>query len=150
QGGTIDVQRGTIDLASRVGSHTGATITVAAGAVLDLTPPGSASSSLTYTGAYTGSGQGTVQLTNLNLNVGVTGATFNFPAGMFQWTGGEIFGGAAGLNNTGFITLAGTATKTLSGVLNNAGTIPHTGTGNLAVGTLNNLAGGVYDLQGDL
>ena len=88
------------------------------------------------------------------LGLNVAGATFNFPAGLFQWLGGTLDGGAAGFNNTGFITLAGADFKGLGGVLNNAGTIVHAGTGNLTLvtanGVLNNLPGGLYDLQGDV
>ena len=57
------------------------------------------------------------------------GAALNVPAGMFQWTGGAINGGATGLNNVGAMTLAGPDLKYLYGVLNNAGTISHTARG---------------------
>src|SRR5262249_26687484 len=72
--------------------------------------------------------------------------------GNSQWTSG-IIAGAAGVTNVGTMTLAGSATKFLGGVLNNDGTITHQGGGleidvavgsAVLVGTLNN--GGFYDL----
>src|SRR5215831_2870755 len=77
-------------------------------------------------------------------------------AGGSQWTAGVI-NGTASVANTGTLTLTGSATKFLGGVLNSSGTIVHKG-GALQidlnvgqavfVGTLNN--GGVYDLQADV
>jgi RHS repeat-associated protein len=165
-GGTIDVRSGTLLTASQSstdnGENTGGTFTVAGGAVLDLGNHQNPNYT-TFKGNYTGSGSGTVRLSDGPLTVdGTGGATFDFPAGMFQWAGGWINGGTAGLTNVGFITLAGANTKYLGGVLNNAGTITHSGTGDfqldistggfpggLGVGILNNLAGGLYDMQGD-
>ena len=57
QGGTIDVQTGTIQIFARTGSaSTGGTFTVSGGAVLDLT--GAVSQTHAMTGTYTGSGRG--------------------------------------------------------------------------------------------
>src|SRR5262249_19507665 len=64
----------------------------------------------------------------------------------------KIDGGAAGLTNLGSITLTGSFEKRLANVINNQGTIHHAGSGwltNYDHGTLNNLPGAVYDLQGD-
>src|SRR4030095_5811543 len=109
----------------------------------------------TYSGSYTGSGQGTILLGGCVLVVGQSGAQFNFPPGLFQWTGGTITGGANGLTNTGALTLSGPGTKYLGGILNNSGTIAHQAgilqmdNGNCAcVGTLNN--NGLYDMQADV
>src|SRR5207237_1168612 len=138
-GGIIDVQQGILALTPpNLASSTGGTFTVAKDAVLDLTTQGTG----VYTGAYTGSGAGAVRLRLLGFfdqgsGLNVAGATFNFPAGMFQWLGGTLYGGAAGFNNTGFITLAGADSKRLSGMLNNAGTIVHAGTANLTLATAN-------------
>jgi RHS repeat-associated protein len=149
-GGVIDVQQGILALTPNSGSATGGTFTVATGAVLDLSSQGVQ----VYTGTYTGSGGGTVRLRLVGFNeygfgLYVAGATFNFPDGMFQWMGGTLDGGAAGLNNTGSITLAGADIKALRGVLNNSGTVVHAGTGNLSSGIFNNLSGGLYDFQGN-
>src|SRR5262249_30639560 len=76
---------------------------------------------------------------------------------LFVWTGGLIAGGAPGLTNTGTLTLSGTGTKFLGGVLNNSGAIVHKAgalqldapVGSLLyVGTLNN--NGLYDIQADV
>jgi RHS repeat-associated protein len=156
EGGVIDVQHGILALnPSYSGSATGATFTVAKDAVVDLSSQGVQ----IYTGTYTGSGEGTVRLTLVGVpgygfGLKVAGATFNFPAGMFQWLGGTLDAGTTGFNNTGWITLAGADPKSLDGALNNAGTIVHAGTGDLQLITanpiLNNLAGSLYDLQGDV
>jgi RHS repeat-associated protein len=157
--GTIDVRSGTLAISS--GNSTGGVFTVAADAILDLTggtvPNLPTPCSSTYSGTYTGSGQGTVLMSGCILTIGPTGATFNFPPGLFQWTGGLIAGGAGALTNVGTMTLSGTGGKFLGTVLNNSGTIVHQG-GNLQLdyfiafvggftGTLNNNS--LYDIQGD-
>jgi RHS repeat-associated protein len=154
--GTIDVRLGTLALLNS--QNTGGVFTVAAGATLDLTEGAGnpqTSCSTTYSGSYTGSGQGTVLLAGCGLVVGQAGAQFNFPPGLFQWTGGIITGGANGLTNAGTITLSGSGTKYLGGTLNNSGTIAHQAgplqmdSANCAcVGTLNN--SGLYDMQADV
>ena len=160
--GAIDVNSGTVQISDQLNSmvgglSTGGAFTVSAGATLDLT---STAQTVHYSGTYTGSGAGAIRVPAGVLQVGVAGATFNFPPGLFQWTGGIIAGGTTGLTNAGSISLAGSDVKFLSGALNNSGTITHTGTGNLQLGgfglffsgpegTVNNMAGGLYDLQGD-
>jgi hypothetical protein len=149
-GGIVNVTAGTLSL-NGGGTDTGGTFTVSGGATLDLT----GGSSPTLTGTYTGSGAGIVSLASGTLVIGAAGATFNFPAGLFQWTGGTINASAGTLTNkasTGFITLNGTGTEFLSGTLANAGTITQTtpGSGNniLAFNSgavLNN--SGLYDVQ---
>ena len=94
--------------------------------------------------------------------VGAT--TFDFPTGMFQWTGGEINTSGYTLTNasTGFMTIANpTGSDVLlagCGALVNQGTIDETGTGELdfqsAWGnsnstTLDNQAGATFDFQDD-
>ena len=102
---------------------------MSAGAILDLA--GGGSLPMQYVGSYTGSGAGTVRVDTGMLKAGAAGATFNFPGTLFQWTSGTIDGGATGLTNTGVMTLSGAGTKTLNGVLHNAGTIIHAGTASL-------------------
>jgi YD repeat-containing protein len=152
-GGTIDVESGTITM--RLGLLNGGSIMVAAGAMLDLADPVEVST-VNYKGTFTGSGQGTVRLAAGTLAVDPAGATFDLPAGMFQWTGGTISGGT--LTNSGALTLSGTGSKFLGSVLNNVGTIDHVsgtllldfevGANPAQVGTLNN--SGLYDLQADV
>ena len=96
--GVIDVRAGTLALVNS--NNTGGVFTVAAGAILDLTG-GSLNNpvcgiSPTYSGTYTGSGQGAILLAGCTLFIGQSGAQFNFPAGLFVWTGGVIAGPAPG------------------------------------------------------
>ena len=160
-GGTIDVQSGLLGIGA--GTNDSGTFKVAAGATLDLTDGAHnlfTSGSVTYKGSFSGSGAGTVLLAARILSIDPAGATFNFPAGLFQWTGGAIASPIpAGsstpgtLTNAGTITLSGTGPKLLDGVLANKGTILHqAGALQLdafggAAGTLNN--SGLYDMQGD-
>ncbi len=100
--GTIDVESGTLELNTST-SLTVGTFDVGTGAVLALT------GNETFTGTYTGSGGGQVQLKSGEIGVGAAGATFNFPAGMFQWQGGIInrLPGGGTFTNAGFMTLTG-------------------------------------------
>jgi hypothetical protein len=147
-GGTIDVQRGTLDLRTNSGTHTGGTFYTADGTT--FIPFGG-----TFTGAYTGAkaGSGVVNLAVGNLTVGTGGATLNFEQdGMLQWIGTTITLVPDGLINSGSLTLIGSTSRFVrgSGVLTNNGSIIHTGSSSLALqsGTslLNN---GFYDLRGD-
>ena len=65
----------------------------------------------TVSGTYTGSGGGTIALASGTLDIDAGGAVFDFPDGMFQWTGGDIGGGV--LDNTGVIALGGDTQKNL-------------------------------------
>jgi len=153
-GGTIEVLTGELELRSFDGTtnvSTGGHLIVAAGASLDLTGDPGTLDVGQYQGTYTGSGEGTVLLDNGTLNVG-GGAVFNLPGSLFQWTGGTIAEGT--LTNQGVLTLAGSAIKAVAttGVLVNANTIRHTGTGSLVLrvgAVVNNELGALYDLQGD-
>jgi uncharacterized membrane protein len=135
-GGTLKVDSGTLSLAGPTGQSTGAAIDVAAGATLDLT--GNTDGNV-YTGTYTGAGAGKVLLRNGDFEIGAAGATFNFPAGMFQWTGGGInlFGHI--LTNLGVMTLA------------NASNVPLYGNGNFNGGpSTGGNQGGTLDNQGTM
>ncbi len=153
----IDVNAGVLRLASNGGSLTGGTFNVATGATLDLT----GGTNVGYTGSFTGSGGGTVSLSSGDLFVGAAGATFNFPAPLFQWSGGTItvpFEGQP-LTNAGTITLANPANTPVTlngdGTLVNAGTMEQDGaTGlNMQSSGINNLTTllnqGTYDFQTD-
>jgi hypothetical protein len=146
----ITVQTGTISLANS-GTSTGGVFTVAQGAILNLT----GGANVDYEGTYTGSGAGTIALASGTLTL-AGNATFNFPAGLFQWTGGVLNINGQTLTNpsTGLITLANAATVTLEGggTLANAGNINQAGAGNLALanGTvIDNQSAGTYDFQAD-
>jgi hypothetical protein len=140
---------GTLSL-SGGGTDTGGSFTVTqSNSTLDLT----GGSSPTLTGTYTGTGADTVSLAGGTLNIGSAGATFNFPSGLFQWTGGNIIinvsGSLTNQANTGFLTLNGAADQGLGGTLNNAGTITQTGSrlNFFDSAVLNNT--GLYDIQED-
>jgi len=149
--GTIEVLSGALHLGGGTTTptvtSTGGLLHVHAGAVLDLTGGGE----MRYAGIYNGLGAGKVRLSGGTLFVVAAGTTFDFPAGLFEWTGGMLHGGTSGLNNTGDMLLAGSSTKTLQGTLHNTGTITHTDTGSLETfrAVLNNLSGGLYELRGD-
>ncbi len=90
------------------------------------------------------------------IDIGTAGATFNFPAGLFNWSGGTIQGNGSNsvLTNTGTITLTGGGAKVLFDglTLNNSGTIDEDGTSGtndweFSTGAvLNNLSGGIVDM----
>ena len=75
----------------------------------------------------TGGGSSTTSLTGGSAECGI-GAMFNFPSGLFQWTGGTISTASNALTNaaSGFMALAPTTNANdlvLTGTLNNVGTI---------------------------
>ena len=157
--GTLDVETGTLTLQPHtniglIGSMTGGTFDVVAGAVLDLT--GGSSAGL-YTGTYTGSGAGVVSLNSGTLAIGQGGATFNFPPGLFQWSGGTIDVSNGSLANTGSLTITGDGTQEVltsggysPGALINQGTIVQDDLSNLTVTLAAELRNqGSYTFQGD-
>ena len=109
----------------------GATFNVGQGATVNLAGGGSTADS----GDFTGSGAGTVALSGGVLAIGIGGVTLDFPAGMFQWTGGLINGAGGVLTNMGTIILSGPNEKELynDGTLDNFGTIIQSGAGNFGL-----------------
>ena len=120
-GGTVDSQTGNIGLST--GVSTGGTLDAEAGASIDLT----SGNSNVFTGTYTGTGGGNINLTSGQLHTN-TGATFNFPAGMFQWGQANIFsdGPADGLTNAGYMTFIGGEHQLFATTFTNEGTITQT------------------------
>ena len=100
--GVIDVDTGTISLAGLGGTSTGGSFTVAQYATLDLT---GGTNYNVFTGTYKSLGSGSIVLASGQINIGTGGATFDFPAGMFQWTGGDINLAGNTLTNDGTLTL---------------------------------------------
>ena len=147
-GGKVEVQTGTLSLAATGGPTMGGNFTVASGAVLDLT----GGQTRTYVGNYTGTGGGTIQLRNGALQIGTGGATFNFSGNLFQWTGGTLTGSST-LTNAGTMNLGGLTEKSLTALtLNNSGVMNWMGGGIFymyAGAVFNNLASGLFDIQGD-
>jgi hypothetical protein len=146
--GAVTVTSGILSL-SGGGADLGGNFTANTGGVLDLT--GGTSPHLA--GAYTGSGTGTVVLSSGNLIIDAAGATFNFPANLFQSTGGTITATAGHLTNaaTGYMTLSGTGASYLNGTLDNIGTITQVAASSFNTlyfqdgAVLNN--SGLYDIQ---
>ena len=150
----ITVQKGTIQIATPSGTSTGGTFAVSSGAILDLT----GGQTVNYQGTYTGSGAGTVEVADGTLAITSSDATFNFPAGLFQWTGGAIsIPGSSTLTNVsaGVLTLSNTSVDTLEGggSLLNYGTMELTSAGGLQLENgstlLNNEAGATFSFQAD-
>jgi hypothetical protein len=149
-GGTIVVQTGTLALAGG-GTSSNGMFTVSAGATLDLI---GTNQTPVFSGAFTGSGAGTVLLNRGSLQPGPSGVMFKLPGSLLQWTGGQIAGGysANWFTNAGTMTLSSSGGVGVSGLLNNAGMMAQTSSGsvNLPYGsTFNNLAGATFDLQSD-
>lgn len=147
-GGTLDARSGSLRLDQTRTSvlETGGTWNAGAGAMLEFV--GNGPSGTYFAGNFTGSGAGTVLLGSGPFGIDSGGATFNFPIGLLQWTGGTFFSNP--LTNAGSITLTGATDKSSTNTINNTGTLIVAGTGNLVVsGTLNNNAGGVIDFQND-
>jgi hypothetical protein len=150
-GGTLGASSGTLYINSVQGSSTGGTFTADAGSVLELAP----STHFTFTGSYTGSGSGTVEIPyDESLEIGSGGATFDFPPGLFDWSG-EIDVTQGDLTNKGtLVVVRGDGTEAVlngPGHLDNDGTINLAGTtGGLVIAgnaTLVNPAGGLIDIQ---
>jgi hypothetical protein len=148
----IVVNTGTLALATAGGTNTGGSFSVAGGAVLDLT----GGSTVSYGGTFTGSGAGQIQLNSGTIQVvgGSVGATFNFPTGLFVWSGGTINTNRSPLNipSTGTVQVTGLNGESLTGggTLNIAGKVAQTGVGSLTIGggaTLNIQSGGSFNLQ---
>ncbi len=152
----IAVNAGVLRLASNGGTLSGGNFDVAAGATLDLT----GGVTVNYTGIFTGSGDGTIAVSGGDLEVTAAGATFDFPASLFQWSGGNItIPYQSQLTNADTFTLANNATTLVTlngnGTLLNAGTIEQDGAADLniqsgGIGNLTTLLNqGTYDFQTD-
>ena len=129
QNGTIDVESGTLAFSNSAGTSTGGSFQAAQGATLSLGNIG------TLTGAYSGTGSGSVSLSSGAIQIGAAGAVFNFPAGMLSWSGGTI-GGSGALNNSGTLVAAGSLN--LNASLSNSGTFNWSGGTISGTGSLSN------------
>jgi hypothetical protein len=143
QSGVIEVDSGTLSLAGS-GTSSNGTFNVASGAVLDLT----GGQGPTWAGVVGGSGAGSVSL-NSGYVLASPSLTLNLPDGLFQWTGGTLYGNTT---NSTAITVAGAGSAVLHGVLYNYGLLHHTNTATLHIAynsAFENQAGGTYNLEGD-
>ena len=145
-GGTVEVQSGNLALgASGFSSFSSnGTFIVAGGSAINLV---NSNVTATMNGYFTGSGAGTVVLDKGTAFTRSGSATFDFPAGMFQWNGGTIQSGSGYFTNAGTIHIGGSV-MLLFGV--NRGTMVQGEGGSLTVGgTFYNDVGGRCDLQSD-
>ncbi len=147
----LQVDSGTLRLAGNGHVIIGGNFQIAAGAVVDLV--GVNSDIVTYSGTFTGSGAGRVQLNRgILLASNATGVTFNFPSGLFEWFGGNIDTNSSVVTMQGSVTFAGAAGVFLvgQGTLQVNGTFEHTSTGNLSLFGTSTLAigtTGVYNMR---
>jgi RHS repeat-associated protein len=149
-GGTIIAQAGTLSL--RIGAsafpangrYEGGEFQVSNGAVIDL----AGGRVVDYSGTLSGGGEGTIRITG-TLKAAASGAELNFSGNTLSWTSGVIDALSGPLRNSGTMLVNAGGPLTLKGVLNNDGIILHVGVGNIQFenATLNNRAGGVYDLR---
>ena len=136
-GGNVNISGGTFtgtfsvaaggNVAISGGTFTGTTFNVAQGTTVDL-------GGSTISGALTGSGAGTVNITD-SLAAGLGGATLDFPGTMLQWTGGFFSLADGDVTNLGTINLAGGNDVGIGndGTFDNFGTMIQTGSGSLAL-----------------
>jgi fibronectin-binding autotransporter adhesin len=149
QGGVIKVDSGTLYL-SGGGTSSNGVFNVAAGAVLNLTGGGGP----TWSGEITGSGSGSVVLTNGSITANPS-LTLDFTNSLFQWDGGTLQGI---ITNRGIVTLSSTNTSLLTGINTtffNQGMVQQTGSGRFLVGGyqensyFNNGPGAAYQFMTD-
>ncbi len=153
QGGTVEVDSGILQMPiNQTSTSTGGTFNVAAGALLDL------GDGQHFTGTYTGSGAGVVEVSQGTLYGDSTTPTIlNFPGSFFQWTGGTIgsYQGGQLFSNVGTINISGTGTVETDAKFTNNGLVAQSGTTTFNVGDYNsggsftNAVTGTYDLQSD-
>lgn len=147
-GSTVNALVGTLQLDNLRASSTGATWNAQTGATLKLI----SHSFSTYEGAYSGTGGGAVEYAGGYFRAGGSGATLNFPQGLFVWSGGTLSGGQfQPLTNLAFMTVNGSGDKGITDRFTNQGTIVNQGTGlfYLNGGIFTNAAGALFEQQGD-
>jgi len=163
-GGNVDVWMGQLGLRGG-GSSTGSHMSVSSGAWLAF------AGTHTFSGNLSASGAGVVSLESGTFTVGPSGSAdfglygqaqspgfqlrgaaliCNGPvrnSGSVGWYSGTI-GGWGGFTNNGLLTIMSSSATLSNGVLNNSGTVSSGASVYLmAPAVVNNLAGGVYDVQ---
>jgi len=134
--GTVEVQTGTVSYASGSVFENGTSLIGAGTNLLALGRVGL---------------EGTIHSENLELGgAEVVGTSTN--TGTVRWTGGSIGSGASfTVATNGMLDITGSSNRAVFGVLNNGGQVVWSGTTNLVIfdGQINNLAGGVFEIQND-
>ena len=153
--GTLAVDSGTLVLPGNNSSYTDGAFQVASNATLNLVPSGQNAS---FSGLFTGSGDGTVLFNAGSISAGSGGVTFNLPAPLFQWSGGTF---AGSVRNLGAVSVSGANASRMSGpnsgtaLFNNEGWVRQSAGGGLVLGSyntvvgFNNLAAGKFQFTAD-
>jgi hypothetical protein len=145
-GGIIEVTAGTLSLEAN-GIWEGGSFLINAGSEVTLN-----AGNKTWTGSYTGSGGGILRLGGGvqgfsgggTVTVGAAGATFNFPAGFFIFSGNAVLTGGA-VSNLGEMSFADRPDLRVS--IENAGKLINRGQIDFGVaGLINNLGTGVLEI----
>jgi len=118
---TVQVEAGRLYL-SGSGLHEDVRWSVANGASIEFW-----AGTHTFVGTHGATIAGRLAQTGATIQAGGDGATFNFTGTGYQWEGGTLNGGSAGLVNDGVLRIVGNDSRTLSGVLINNGTLLHEG-----------------------
>ena len=149
-GSVVQADAGILLLDGLRGDSTGAAWNAGAGGILRIV--GQRDGFVSYAGTYTGSGGGRVEYAGGTIQAGGSGATLDFPEGLFHWTGGGMIGSASSpLINAGFIQLSGAEAKGMANQFINRGRIVQDGLGDfhLNAGLFINDVGAVFEMKGD-
>ena len=146
-GGSIEATSGIVSF-NRDGAWGSTSFQIAAGAEVNLN-----AGTKTWTGTFTGSGGGILRLGGGTqgaseggfLTPGAGGATLDFPAGFFHFSGNATINPGGVLTNVGEITI--TNQPDLIGTIDNAGVVRNLGHLDVGVGArFNNLSGATFEL----
>ncbi len=147
---TADV--GELHIRSSLGEMSGGSMNVSNGAIINLTGGGN----VNYTGTFTGSGTGEIRLTGGYLIATGAGAgvTFDFPAGLFRWSGGAIATNGLDVTIKKQVAIVGADSVSVigGGTLHIAGNLNHQSQGNLQLfnsSTVHITPTGTYNIQTD-
>ncbi|MGB3494710.1 MAG: exosortase-dependent surface protein XDP2 [Elainellaceae cyanobacterium] len=142
QGGLIEIQDGTLQFNNQ-GTIGNTILKVDESGTLVF---GDASfGSPRFTGKIEGDIEGLIQLRGIVAD----NAVFNATGNGIEWIEGTVnglFGSIGSLINLGLFKITGDASRALGAVLTNYGRVVHE-SGTVTSGTLNNAAGGIYELQ---
>ncbi len=147
-GGTLEVDSGTLALPGNNSSYTNGAFDVASNATLLLMPTGAGAN---FAGTFTGTGSGTVLLSNGNFSAEAGGVALDLPEPLLQWNGGMLAGVLTNLNALSFISTTTVIVSRGSGFYN-SGLTRQTAAGALDVqqhSTIANLTTGIFDLEAD-
>jgi len=119
---TVQVEAGTLYLSGSNNLHENVRWSVANGASIEFW-----AGTHTFVGTHGATIAGRLAQRGATIQAGGDGATFNFTGTGYQWEAGTLDGGSAGLVNNGVLRIVENASRTLSGVLINNGTLLHDG-----------------------